>query len=92
MPEFLTEQSLAVLFPAIAALALWRENLEQRKQIRSSLMEGITMGKERVAEITSMSAVLSSIQRTIKKMEAQHNVEFANLKRQHSAIYERLKN
>lgn len=64
MPEWLSTDNLAVVLLTIAVIALWRALQESQKREAAALREGIDMDRSYAAQLDSMAAVQSSMQRT----------------------------
>jgi len=91
MPEWLSTDNIAIVFMGVVSVTLWRANESLRKEAKNALREGIEMERDRTAEIMSMSAVVSSMQRAIVALDASMQREFAVLQKHTHAIYRHVK-
>lgn len=99
MPEWLAAtDNIAIIVLAIGCVGLsyyvrtlHNDNKELQKEARNALLEGISLEKDRAAELMSMQSVLSSIQRAIAVLAKQVTDGMERQHKEHRAIYGRLK-
>tara|TARA_R110000772_G_scaffold4094_2_gene14442 strand:+ start:1195 stop:1485 length:291 start_codon:yes stop_codon:yes gene_type:complete len=79
-------------YPAIFVLlkAMWDDNKLLRTEAKQALMQGIEIEKSRTAEVSSISEVLSSVQRAIKTIHSLVEDGFTENKKNQSAIYNKV--
>lgn len=98
MPEWLSTDNIAigVLVAVTGGLCaaiklLWTDNKELRADVRNAFREGIDLEHARTAELTSMSEVLSSMERAQVTIAEQLTAEFANAHKERAAVYKLLR-
>ena len=81
MPEWLSTDNIAVIVLAIGNLAQWKQAATVRKELsdsrageKAALIEGMNLQRDQAAETSSISEVMSAVQRAIAKV-ADHQQE-----------------
>ena len=94
MPE--TENiAIAVLIACVSGLCfaikiMWDDNKLLRTEAKQALLDGIDIEQARTAEITSISLVVSSVQRAVKAVHDVVTAGFERNERIQSQIYDKV--
>ena len=80
-------------YPALVLFIkiMWDDNKVLRNEAKNALREGIEIEKSRTAEITSISNVMSAVQRAVVSIEKLVQQGFEDNLKHNQAIYNRVR-